>query len=78
MLARISERFGFRHCGLRMFLGIETVRGAGWMSAMAILTSSASNSASDEAGEETVEAVFIERPWLPCFRVTITLLKNCL
>lgn len=29
VLARISERFGFRYCGVGMFFGIETVRGAG-------------------------------------------------
>lgn len=78
MLASISERFGFRHCGLGMFLGIDTVSGAGWMSLMAILTSSSSKSASEDAGEDTVEAVLIERPWLPGFRVIITLLQNCL
>lgn len=78
MLASISERFGFRHCGLGMFLGIETVSGAGWMSLMAILESSSSNSTSDDAGEETVEVVFIESRWVPGFRVIITLLQNCL
>lgn len=64
MLASISERFGFRHCGLGMFLGIETVsgEGVGCTSLMAILTSSSSKSASDDVGEEeAVEEVFIER-----------------
>jgi hypothetical protein len=29
VFASISDRFGFRHCGLEMFFGIETVNGAG-------------------------------------------------
>lgn len=61
-----------------MFLGIETVSGVGCMSLMAILTSSSSESASDEVGEEAVEAVLIERVWVPVFRVIITLLQMCL
>jgi hypothetical protein len=77
VFASISERFGFRHCGLGMFLGIETVRGVGWTSLMAILTSS-SNSASEDVGEEAVDDVLIERAWVPDFRVIITLLQNCL
>ena len=77
MLARISDKFGFRHCGLGMFFGIETVNDVGWQSLMAILASS-SNSASDDVGEEAVEDVFIGNAWLPGFRVIITLLQNCL
>jgi hypothetical protein len=45
---------------------------------MAILTSLASNSASEDIGEDAVEDVRIERAWLPDFRVTITLRQNCL
>jgi hypothetical protein len=78
VLASISVRFGLRHCEVGMFLGIETVRGVGWISLMAILTSWSSNSARDEAGEETVEDVLIDKAWLPDFRVIITFLQNCL
>jgi hypothetical protein len=42
------------------------------------LTSWSSNSASDDAGEETVEDVLIDKAWLPDFRVIITFLQNCL
>jgi hypothetical protein len=45
---------------------------------MAILTSSPSNSASDEVGDEAVEDVLIERALLPDFRVIMALLQNCL
>lgn len=79
MLLRISCRFGFRHCGLGMFLGIETVSGAGWQSDRAILTSRASKSASEGVGEdEAVESVRMDRAWLPDLRVTMTLRQNCL
>jgi hypothetical protein len=63
-----------------MFLGIETVNGAGWVSVMAMLTSSwASKSASEGVGEgDGVEAVRMDRAWLPDFLVTMTLRQNCL
>ena len=80
MFASISDKLGFRHCGLGMFFGIETVNGAGagWQSLMAILTSPSSNSASDSVGEDAVEDVRIDKAWLPDFRVTMTLRQNCL
>lgn len=80
MFARISDKLGFRHCGLVMFLGIETVKGAGCISLMAILMSSPSNSATDDVGDEAVDEVLIESGagWVPDFRVIITLRQNCL
>ena len=80
VFASISERFGFLFCGLGMFFGMETVNGAGagWQSLMAILTSSASNSASDDVGEDAVEDVRIDKVELLDFRVTMTLRQNCL
>jgi hypothetical protein len=78
VFASISDRFGLRQWGLGMFLGMETVKGAGWQSVMAILVSWSSNSASDCAGEDAVEEVRIDKAWLPDFRVTMTLLQNCL
>jgi len=61
VLARISDRFGFRYCGLGMFFGIETVSGVGWTSLMAILMSSASKSATEEVGDEEAESVRMVR-----------------
>lgn len=78
LLARISARLGFRLCGLGMFLGIETVNGAFWQSERAILISSPSNSSRDDAGEDIVELVRIDRAWGSGLRDIITLLQNCL
>jgi hypothetical protein len=62
-----------------MFLGIETVNGAGVQSVMAMLTSGASKSASDDVGEDgAVESVRMDRAWLPGLRVTMTLFQKCL
>lgn len=55
MLARISARFGFRYWGLGVVLGMETVRGAGVMSLMVILTSTSFKSASEDVGDEAAE-----------------------
>jgi hypothetical protein len=78
LLARISARLGFRLCGLGMFFGIETVKGAFWQSERAILMSSLSNSARDDAGDEMVELVRIESGAGSGFLVIITLRQNCL
>jgi hypothetical protein len=78
LLARISARFGFRLCGLGMFFGMETVKGAFWQSERAILMSSPSKSSRDEAGEEMVELVRMDRGLGSGLRDIITLLRNCL
>lgn len=61
-----------------MFFGMETVNGAFWQSESAILESSSSKSSRDDAGDETVELVRIERTVGSGFRDIITLLQNCL
>jgi hypothetical protein len=78
LLARISARLGFRLWGLGMFFGMETVNGAFWQSESAILESSSSKSSRDDAGDEMVELVRIERTVGSGFRDIITLLQNCL
>ena len=63
VLLSISARLGFRHCGLGMFLGIETVNGAGcgWQSLMAIFAFCSSKSSCDGVGElEAVDEVLID------------------
>jgi hypothetical protein len=81
VLLSISARLGLRPCGLGMFLGMETVKGAGcaWQSAVAMVDCRPSKSTGDCCvGElEAVDDVFIDRAW-PGFRVTMTLFQNCL
>lgn len=84
MFARISARLGFRPWGLGMFLGIETVSGAGWQSTTVILAfifrSSSWSSMVDVVGEESAEDdVRIDSDvWLAGLRATMTPLRSCL
>jgi len=84
-LLSISWRFGLRHWGLWMFLGIETVNGAGVQSDMAMLASRACSEASEGVGEDDVdddecwvECVVMDRAWVPGLRATMTLFQKCL
>jgi hypothetical protein len=62
-----------------MFLGIETVNGAGVQSGRAMAPARTWTSASEAVGDDgAVESVRIERAWLAGFRGTMTLFQNCL